>query len=671
MSKRDTSYDESTEVLHERAKARRCLKSESNGSFKSFVNSSTELPTPFTPETIEQTGLATTEQGFGNDVTITAQASASALHSTSKHNVASHAQSEVNMVSSEPTSMWNHESGRSAYDAFAHGNSTDALHQNRTQQSTMRPRSQAPVVKLTINLDKTYSNLTKVFAHKLSQVQQVKERNYYKVQLGEMLGDFYQVTEILGAGSHAQAVAAVDTRTEEKFAIKIVRNSPAFKTGARQEIEILKFLNASPHGTSHIVEYKTVFEHNGHMCIVFELLSHNLLKLLNFTIEKTSPGLSLRVIKKICYQLLYALIVLRNKKIIHRDLKPENIVLISPTSAHVKLIDFGSSVSASNKDELKYPYVQSRYYRAPEILLGTEYSYPIDMWSLGCVLVELYTAQPLFRGDDSKDQLYKIIDVLGPPSSTMMRGYYARHIFKVGRDTLPRQDGERTSLLDIIESKKAPDINVSELEAFHDLVSKMLVYEPRNRITPLDAVNHPFLKKKFAKQPKIVQPSAVQMSPNMSTGGRRMSRIVEPQQQQRPQERQQRRSQEVAPVLVPNKHIHRPQHRRSMSFEGAAQSASVNAFYDVHGYPTQRARAKGYYTDDGAMLSNAMHHIALNRRESERRDSMGSGRSCFWPNSIRATKLGANRRNNPRKRSASRTYGRQTEDFDFSNRVTY
>ncbi len=93
-----------------------------------------------------------------------------------------------------------------------------------------------------------------------------------------------------------------------------------------------------------------------------------------------------------------------------------------------------------------FPYIQSRFYRAPEILLGTPYSFPIDMWSLGCVLVELYTARPLFPGRDSIEQLYKIMEVLGPPPNNMLEQavYLKKYFVKKGNELFLKEVCERS-----------------------------------------------------------------------------------------------------------------------------------------------------------------------------------------------------------------------------------
>jgi dual specificity tyrosine-phosphorylation-regulated kinase 1 len=150
-----------------------------------------------------------------------------------------------------------------------------------------------------------------------------------------------------------------------------------------------------------------------HLCLVFELLSYNLYDLLRNT---NFRGVSLNLTRKFAQQLCTALLFLSTPKlsIIHCDLKPENILLCNPKRSAIKIVDFGSSCQLGQRvipillprpfQFAKlfflqiYQYIQSRFYRSPEVLLGIPYDLAIDMWSLGCILVEMHTGEPLFSG---------------------------------------------------------------------------------------------------------------------------------------------------------------------------------------------------------------------------------------------------------------------------------
>lgn len=161
---------------------------------------------------------------------------------------------------------------------------------------------------------------------------------------------------------------------------------------------------------------KTDFMWRNHLCLVFELLSYNLYDLLR---KSNFRGVSLNLTRKFAHQLLTSLMFLssRELEIIHCDLKPENILLCNPKKSVIKIIDFGSSCQMGQQF---YNYIQSRFYRAPEVLLNLSYDLAIDIWALGCILVEMHTGEPLFCGADEVDQMHKIIEVLGIPPKKMI-----------------------------------------------------------------------------------------------------------------------------------------------------------------------------------------------------------------------------------------------------------
>ena len=205
---------------------------------------------------------------------------------------------------------------------------------------------------------------------------------------------------------------------------------------AQSEIEILSLIAHKDEADEfNIVSIIDHFMHRNHQCLVFEMLSKNLYDLLKntgeiFCILFQTPalshnflldfkGVSLNLIRKFSKQLLKSLEFLsrRDVDIIHCDIKPENILLRHPRRSAIKIIDFGSSCFSSKK---MYSYIQSRFYRSPEVLLGLPYNHKIDVWSLGCVLVEMHTGEPLFGGIDQEDQMCRIVDVLGMPPVAMI-----------------------------------------------------------------------------------------------------------------------------------------------------------------------------------------------------------------------------------------------------------
>lgn len=167
-------------------------------------------------------------------------------------------------------------------------------------------------------------------------------------------------------------------RTNSMSGLKLseMKNKLVYQAGV--EIKILTHLRDNdPDDNYNIARIMNSLEFRNHVCIVFELLSINLydfLKLNDF------EGVSESLIRRFAIQILYALNYLKSEFIVHCDLKPENIVLKNKYKSGLKVIDFGSSTFV---DERVYTYIQSRFYRAPEIMFGIPYGYPIDMWSFG------------------------------------------------------------------------------------------------------------------------------------------------------------------------------------------------------------------------------------------------------------------------------------------------
>eukprot|EP00603_Paraphysomonas_imperforata_P007950 CAMPEP_0114429316 /NCGR_PEP_ID=MMETSP0103-20121206/9413_1 /TAXON_ID=37642 ORGANISM="Paraphysomonas imperforata, Strain PA2" /NCGR_SAMPLE_ID=MMETSP0103 /ASSEMBLY_ACC=CAM_ASM_000201 /LENGTH=1280 /DNA_ID=CAMNT_0001598629 /DNA_START=214 /DNA_END=4056 /DNA_ORIENTATION=+ len=254
----------------------------------------------------------------------------------------------------------------------------------------------------------------------------------------------YTIMDLLGTGTFGQVFRCLKEPNEdvdneagrrkpsEVVAVKVVKGKPAYRTQGLLEVKIAKMVNqiGDPEDRHHLVRVKDSFESRGHVCIVFELLSCSLLDVLT---QNQFRGLPLEVVQRFTVQLLSALAVLQDTNIIHCDLKPENILLCpksaadsesdsksgaaqdsaSPTqkgAVDIKVIDFGS---ACFEGKTMYSYIQSRFYRSPEVLLGVPYNGAIDIWSLGCVCAEMYLGLPLFPGASQHNQLTRIVDMLG------------------------------------------------------------------------------------------------------------------------------------------------------------------------------------------------------------------------------------------------------------------
>eukprot|EP00462_Mataza_sp_D1_P000024 CAMPEP_0175088214 /NCGR_PEP_ID=MMETSP0086_2-20121207/132_1 /TAXON_ID=136419 /ORGANISM="Unknown Unknown, Strain D1" /LENGTH=600 /DNA_ID=CAMNT_0016360639 /DNA_START=267 /DNA_END=2069 /DNA_ORIENTATION=- len=358
-----------------------------------------------------------------------------------------------------------------------------------------------------------------------------KECNYI-VKYAEVLNERYIVEKIIGKGSFGRVVRAHDKVTQEQVAIKIIKRKDPFFNQAQVEIKILQTLQEQEN--AHIVRYKEHFMHHNHQCIVFELLSHNLFELLRTT---EFQGVSLNLVSEFSKQILKALCFLRDrsKGIIHCDLKPENILLCHLTRTSIKVIDFGSACFA---DQPMYAYIQSRFYRAPEVLLGLSYDCAIDMWSLGCILAELFTGKPLFDGEDEAHQIKKQVEVLGIPDAELLRRskkasvyFDSNHLGTEWKLTDKWLHNFRPSSLRAklcVNGKFRPS---SVHYRFEHLISRMLDYNPATRITPAEAMQHVFfaqpmhvgISTDLSIPVSLVSPSLCSISPGSSDESQPMS----------------------------------------------------------------------------------------------------------------------------------------------------
>ncbi|GMT36445.1 hypothetical protein PFISCL1PPCAC_27742, partial [Pristionchus fissidentatus] len=349
----------------------------------------------------------------------------------------------------------------------------------------------------------------------------------YIIKTNEYLGNRYVVVSPIGKGSFGQVIKAYDTVAKEYVAVKIIKNKKTFYDQAQIEIKLLQMMNEmDAEGKYNVVQLKTHFIHRNHLCLVFELLSYNLYDLLRNT---NFQGVSLNLTRKFGQQLTKTLLFLSSPQlsIIHCDLKPENVLLCSSKRSTIKIIDFGSSCQIGHRI---YQYIQSRFYRSPEILLGIAYDTKIDMWSLGCILVEMHTGEPLFAGGSEYDQMMKIVEVLGiPPIELLDKAPKTRKYFEKrddgsygvyrNKDTAYRPPGSR-SLAEILgvttggprgRRTNEPGHTVEDYSKFKDLIKRMLRYDPKQRIPPHYAIRHPFLRKSKEEE---IQRSSQQFASN-------------------------------------------------------------------------------------------------------------------------------------------------------------
>ncbi|KAF2670155.1 hypothetical protein BT63DRAFT_371494 [Microthyrium microscopicum] len=313
------------------------------------------------------------------------------------------------------------------------------------------------------------------------------ERGDYNIKFGDHLSYRYEVVDLLGKGSFGQVVRCIDHKTGGLVAIKIIRNKKRFHQQALVEVNILQKLREwDPENKHSMINFTQSFYFRGHLCISTELLGINLYE---FIKAYEFKGFPIVLIRRFTKQILSSLVLLKSKRVIHCDLKPENILLAHPLHSEIKVIDFGSSCFENEK---VYTYIQSRFYRSPEVILGMSYGIPIDMWSLGCILAELLSGYPIFPGENEQEQLACIMEIFGPPEKHLIEKSSRKKLFfdSMGK---PRVTVSSKGRRRRPSSKTLQSAIKCDDEAFLDFLSACLRWDPDKRLKPEQAMQHEFI----------------------------------------------------------------------------------------------------------------------------------------------------------------------------------
>jgi len=320
----------------------------------------------------------------------------------------------------------------------------------------------------------------------------------------------YEVLKVIGKGSFGQVLKVYDHKSHMLIALKMVRNEKRFHRQAKEEIRILENLvKQDKENRFNIIHMFENFSFRNHICITFELLSINLYELIK---KNKFKGFSLQLVRKFAHSLLTCMEILHRNKIIHCDMKPENVLLKQQGRSGIKVIDFGSSCYEHQR---VYTYIQSRFYRAPEVILGGKYGMPIDMWSLGCIIAELLTGCPLVPGEDEGDQLSCIIELLGmPPQRIIDQSKRAKNFISskgfpryCTETILPDGSSQLTGGRSKRGKPRGPPGSKTMQTAlkgcddplFLDFIHRCLDWDPASRMTPESALNHAWLRRRVPR----------------------------------------------------------------------------------------------------------------------------------------------------------------------------
>jgi dual specificity tyrosine-phosphorylation-regulated kinase 2/3/4 len=310
--------------------------------------------------------------------------------------------------------------------------------------------------------------------------------HHYRVQIGDHIAYRFEVRSQYGKGAFGQVIQCFDHKNKIFVALKIMVNTEQMHSQGRMEVGLTQRLNESPgFDHSHIVKGLDYFFFRQHICVAFEALGSNLYEY-HRSINYRSLGRD--QLKSIAKGILKGLAFMHSCFIVHCDLKPENILLLPNSTTEIRLIDFGSSCLIGHQ---QFEYIQSRYYRAPEVMLGIPYGPPMDMWSFGCILAEMMVGHPIFQGDDEEEQMQILIEVLGiPPEEIIEISHRRRFFFTDNGFPLPPAKPRQRLGRSIRAVTRMRDLLLL------DLIERCLEWDQRKRITAVEALHHPWFDSK-------------------------------------------------------------------------------------------------------------------------------------------------------------------------------
>ncbi|VEU20509.1 DEKNAAC101253 [Brettanomyces naardenensis] len=373
----------------------------------------------------------------------------------------------------------------------------------------------------------------------------------------------FQIRSLLGQGTFGKVVRAYDRQNHSTVAIKIIKSIPKYREASKIELRVLAMLKKhDPTNVNQCIHLRECFDYRGHICIVTDMLNISLYDFLEKNQFLPFPGSHIQAIAR---QILRSVAFLHDMNLIHTDLKPENILLQDDTYVRkpfkkprsskvlyrrilrdpkIFTIDFGSAIF---DDEYHSSVVSTRHYRAPEIVLGTGWSFPCDIWSVGCILVELLTGDALFRTHENAQHLAMMEKVVGEPIDLKLVRQSFNHFYHTNgqrrenrhsseeciADTFSRSTGRlifptsstprklvgevdqlpfvadmigsrvgfrfspKLSLRESVTAFKVPKARRNEYKFWYffiDLIRRMLTFDPEKRISAMEAMNHKWFK---------------------------------------------------------------------------------------------------------------------------------------------------------------------------------
>lgn len=315
-------------------------------------------------------------------------------------------------------------------------------------------------------------------------------KKQYRAQPNDHINYRYQIINHAGGGAFSTVYRCYDHKLHIPVAVKIIRAKPDCLQYAELEAKIQSQLQGK-----HSVKLIESFHFRGHYCLSMELLYTDIYSIVE---KKTYPQLPPDTVRHITFQTLLCLRELAAKGIVHADIKPENILTNDESLVYTKVADFGTACFA---EEQIFSYIQSRYYRAPEVLYGIKYGPPIDMWSLGCVVYELIVGQPLFAAQDEEELAEMLNIAIGSPPRSIYENStkwsMLPHVASYSHDYRP-SSGSSNNANSALYHMQPLAFMVSVLpRVISKFIRRCLMWDPDQRLTPEQALQTEWMQQEI------------------------------------------------------------------------------------------------------------------------------------------------------------------------------
>lgn len=313
--------------------------------------------------------------------------------------------------------------------------------------------------------------------------------HHLKICIGDHFAYRFEIKSIFGKGAFGEVICCLDHKTHQDVALKVIVNTQQMQQQGRVEIAILQHLNGlDPNHKSGVVQNMDSFVFRGHVCATFEVLGKNLYE---YSRSIRFNPFSARQIKLVAKKILRGLEFCHSHGVVHCDLKPENVAFIPGSTINCRILDFGSGCFDGTAH---FEYIQSRFYRAPEVVLGIPYGPPMDIWSFACIIVEMLTGRPMFPAENEAELIEMQMEVFGiPPEDIIKEGSRSYHFFDENLKPIHKNSKKKKRVPKSIPFRSMMRLADPELV---DLLEKCFMWNPDQRITAENALNHHYFEVK-------------------------------------------------------------------------------------------------------------------------------------------------------------------------------